>query len=80
MNQSFDDSLSNDRVVNQSFNDSIGNCSDTPTVENVFVVKPEYFLHDRLIFKTAKDLTDFLNYSKFRVDVETKENNYDLDT
>lgn len=73
MNQSFDDSLSNDRAVNQSFD-------DTPTVENVFVVKPEYFLHDCLVFKTAKDLTDFLNYSKFRVDVETKENHNDLDT
>lgn len=60
--------------MNQSFDDSTGNCKVT------YVVKPEYFLHDRLIFKTAKDLTDFLNYSKFRVDVETKENNYDLDT
>ena len=43
-----------------------------PTSEKVvYVVKPEYFLHDNLTFNSAKELEDFLNYSRYVCEVTT---------
>ena len=42
-----------------------------PTSEQRYVVKPEYFLHDILVFNSAKELEDFLNYSRYTCDVRT---------
>lgn len=41
------------------------------TSEQRYVVKPEYFLHDILVFNSAKELEDFLNYSRYTCDVKT---------
>lgn len=41
------------------------------TSEQRYVVKPEYFLNDILVFNSAKELEDFLNYSRYTCDVKT---------